>query len=106
MRLGSIIRVKPECLERYKELHANPWPEVNRTIQECHISNYSIYYKDGFLFSYYEYDGDDYEADMAKMASDPKTQEWWAICKPCQQPLATRGEGEWWAEMEEVYHLD
>ncbi len=35
MRLGSIIRVKPECLERYKELHANPWPEVNRTIQEC-----------------------------------------------------------------------
>jgi hypothetical protein len=23
-----------------------------------------------------------------------------------QEPLATRKEGEWWAEMEEVFHLD
>jgi L-rhamnose mutarotase len=25
---------------------------------------------------------------------------------PCQQPLATRDEGEWWAPMEEVFHHD
>ena len=40
-------------------------------IQECNIRNYSIYYRDGYLFSYYEYVGDDYEADMAKMAARP-----------------------------------
>lgn len=105
-RYGSVIKVRPEKLEEYKRLHAAPWPEINRMIKECNIRNYSIYYKDGFLFSYFEYTGDNYEADMAKMAADPMTQKWWDLCKPCQQPLETRAEGEWWANMEEVYHLD
>jgi L-rhamnose mutarotase len=30
----------------------------------------------------------------------------WAIMKPMQKPLPTRGSGEWWAEMEEVFHLE
>jgi len=103
-RYGSVIKVKAEKLAAYKELHANVWPEVLAMIASCHIRNYSIYYKDGFLFSYYEYVGDDYEADMARMAADPVTQRWWDVCKPCQEPLDTRGPGEWWADMEEVFH--
>lgn len=103
-RYGSVIRVRPEKLEEYKKLHAEVWPGVRRMIAECGLRNYSIYYKDGFLFSYYEYVGDDYAADMAKMAADPETQRWWAVCEPCQQPLDTRAEGEWWASMEEVFH--
>ena len=75
-------------------------------IKECNISNYSIYNFGELLFSYYEYTGDDYKADMDKMAADPKTQEWWDLVMPFQQPLEERKEGEWWAEMEEVYHLD
>jgi L-rhamnose mutarotase len=43
---------------------------------------------------------------MAKMAADPKTQEWWALCKPCQEPLSNRADGEWWVDMEEVVHAD
>lgn len=105
-RYGSVIRVRPEKLEEYKRLHAEVWPGVRKMIAECGLRNYSIYYKDGYLFSYYEYVGDDYEADMAKMAADPETQRWWAICEPCQEPLETRAEGEWWASMEEVFHQD
>ena len=105
-RYGSIIGVRPEKLEEYKKLHAAVWPEVLRTIRECHIRNYSIYYKDGLLFSYYEYVGTDYEADMKKMAADPVTQKWRTFCEPCQQPLDTRADGEWWAVMEEVFHTD
>lgn len=105
-RFGSVIAIKPEKLAQYKKLHANPWPEINEMIKKCNLQNYSIYYKDGLLFSYYEYTGTDYQADMDKMAADPKTQEWWAICKPLQTPLDSRAAGEWWAEMEEVYHLD
>ena len=97
-RYGMEIKVKPEKLEEYKKLHADVWPDVLKMIKECHIENYSIYYKDGFLFSYYEYTGNDYEADMAKMAADPVTQKWWDVCMPCQQPLETRKEGEWWAD--------
>jgi len=105
-RYGMLIKVRPEKFDEYKELHANPWPGVLKTIHDCNIRNYSIYLKDGFLFGYYEYIGDDYAADMAKMAADPVTQEWWKHTDPCQEPLSTRKEGEWWAIMEEVFHCD
>ena len=105
-RYGMMIEVKPGKLEEYKRLHANAWPGVLKMITECNIRNYSIYHKDGWLFSYFEYHGSDFAADMAKMAADPTTQEWWAVCKPCHEPLATRAEGEWWANMEEVFHCD
>lgn len=105
-RYGSIIRLRPEKLEEYKKLHAEVWPGVLKMITKCNIRNYSIYYKDGFLFSYFEYVGEDYNKDMAFMASDPETQSWWDVCKPCQQPLENIEEGEWWADMEEFFHLD
>lgn len=105
-RFGQVIRVKAEKFEEYKKYHAAVWPEVLEKIKECNIRNYSIYHKDGFLFAYLEYTGDDFEADMKKMADHKKTQEWWEVMEPMQQPLETREEGEWWANMEEVFHLD
>jgi L-rhamnose mutarotase len=105
-RYGMVLRVRPEKLEEYKRLHAAVWPSVLRMISDCNIRNYSIYHKDGFLFSYFEYRGQDFAADMAKMAADPTTQQWWSVCQPCQVPLATRAQGEWWANMEEVFHCD
>ena len=42
-RYGQVIRVKAEMLEKYKELHANPWKEINEKIKECNIQNYSIF---------------------------------------------------------------
>lgn len=105
-RFGMVIKVRPEKFQEYKKLHAAVWPEVLDTITKCSIRNYSIYHKDGYLFSYFEYIGEDFEADMAKMAADPTTQKWWDVCKPCQQPLETSTEGQWWADMEEVFHCD
>jgi L-rhamnose mutarotase len=105
-RYGQIIGIKAEQLEKYKAYHAAVWPEVLATIHACNIRNYSIYYRDGLLFAYFEYVGEDFEADMARMAADPKTQEWWAIMMPMQDPVDTRAEGEWWADMEEVFHVD
>lgn len=105
-RYGMVLKVKPDRIEDYKRYHADVWPEVADMIRKCHIKNYSIYLKDDYLFSYFEYHGDDFDADMAKMAADPKTQEWWAIMKPMQEPLSTRKQGEWWATMEEVFHQD
>ena len=105
-RYASVIGVKPEKLEEYKRLHSAVWPKVLNMIAECNMRNYSIYYHEGLLFSYFEYIGSDYEADMAKMAADPVTQEWWAVCKPCQVPVASRAEGEWWHGIEEVFHFN
>jgi L-rhamnose mutarotase len=105
-RYGSVIRVRPEKIGEYERYHAAVWPEVLATIRRCNIRNYSIFLKDDLLFGYFEYYGTDYAADLAKMAADPKTQEWWALMGPMQQPLETRAEGEWWAEMREVFHAE
>ncbi len=105
-RFGWVIKVKPEKLEEYKELHANPWSEVNAKLKEVNIQNYSIYYRDGLLFSYLEYTGNDFDADMKLMAADSLTNEWWKLTDPCQEPVDSAEEGIWWADLEEVYHLD
>jgi len=107
-RMGMVIGLKPEKIAEYKELHANAWPGILEMISACNITNYSIFLKEpeNLLFGYWEYTGDDFEADAAKMAADPLTQKWWDVCMPCQAPLETRKEGEWWAMMEEVFHHD
>lgn len=110
-RYGSVVQLKEEKAVLYKELHAETWPEVLAMNSACNIRNYSIYMRrlpDGnlYLFSYFEYVGTDFEADMAKMAASPLIQKWWDLCKPCHEPLADRAEGEWWAGMEEVFHQE
>ncbi|HEX4379912.1 MAG TPA: L-rhamnose mutarotase [Candidatus Acidoferrum sp.] len=105
-RYGMLIKVKEDSIAMYKEHHAKVWPEVLSTIRACNIKNYSIFLKDDFLFAYFEYHGTDYAADMKKMAADPKTQEWWKIMMPVQVPIESRAEGEWWANMEEVFHTE
>ncbi len=107
-RYASVIGIRPEAIAEYKRLHAAVWPDVLRQIKASNISNYSIYLKEpeNLMFAYYEYHGTDHDADMAAMAADPRTQEWWAVCMPMQAPLATRREGEWWAGLEEVFHID
>jgi L-rhamnose mutarotase len=105
-RHAHIIHLRPEAEAAYKKYHQAVWPDVLNKITDCNIRNYSIFLRDGVLFSYFEYIGDDFATDMAKMAADPKTQEWWAITKPMQRPLEERGEDEWWAPLTEVFHLD
>jgi L-rhamnose mutarotase len=110
-RYGSVIEVREDKIEEYNTLHAAVWPDVLAMIRECNIRNYSIYLRrlpDGkhYLFSYFEYIGTDFQTDMARMAADPTTQKWWDVCKPCHNPLPDRAEGEWWADMQEVFHVD
>jgi len=110
-RYGMVIGIKPDKIEYYKKLHAAAWPGVLAKIKECHIRNYSIYLREVaegqfLLFSYFEYTGNDLEADMARMAADPETRRWWQETDPCQSPIPTRLDKEFWSRMEEVFHAD
>lgn len=105
-RFGQLIHVKLEAIPEYERLHEAVWPEVLATIRACNMRNYSIFRQGTLLFAYFEYVGDDFGADMAKMAADPKTQAWWRLTDPMQEPLAERAAGAWWAEMKEVFHTD
>ncbi|MDQ6434677.1 L-rhamnose mutarotase [Mesorhizobium sp. LHD-90] len=107
-RMGLVLGIKPEHIAEYKRLHADVWPSVLAKIADCNIRNYSIFLREpeNLMFAYFEYHGSDFAADSAKMAADPETQRWWAVNMPLQAPLDTRKEGEWWAGMEEVFHVD
>lgn len=101
-----MIRLKPGCEQDYIKYHADVWPGVLTKIKECNISNYSIYVKGNTLFSYFEYTGDNFEGDMRTMAADEETQRWWDVVKPLMEPLEDRKEGEFWADMQEIFHID
>jgi L-rhamnose mutarotase len=108
-RFGMACRLVPELREEYLRLHAAVWPGVAQTITECGIRNFSIFERDGVLFGYYEYVGDDYEADQRRMADDPVTREWWARTDPCQLPFVDEddaGSRAAWQEFTEVWHQD
>ena len=109
-RYAWITGLKPEKAAYYRDLHAHPWPGVNRMIKACHIQKFSIFEReiDGklYLFAYLEYAGRDFDADMKKMAADPETQRWWKRTDPCQAPLPdAASQGKIWADMKEVYVL-
>ena len=106
IRYGMAARLRPEKRAEYLELHANAWPGVEAMITECNIRNFTIYVLGDVIFGYFEYVGNDYEADQAKMAADPVTQEWWARTGPCQLPFEPDSDLPNWQIMDEAWHLD
>ncbi len=97
-RYARATGLKPEKAARYREPRAAPWPGVVAMIRACHIRNFSIHERDidgkTYLFAYLEYTGDDFAADMKRMAAEPEIRRRWAQTDPCRSPLpdaAARG---------------
>lgn len=105
-RVASVIGIADENIAEYERLHKEVWPSVLARISESNIRNYSIYRFENLLFSYFEYVGSDYSSDMAAIAADQNTQEWWKLTDPLQYGLPGRAEGEWWQQIQEVFHTD
>lgn len=102
--LGQVGRLKDDKIQVYKELHLNPWPEVLQTIKECNIQNYSIFIHGNLVFSYFEYIGENYAADMRKMEQDKVTQEWWAHTKPCFEQFAMSEDAQFHCNMDQIFN--
>lgn len=105
-RIGMVIGIKTDKISAYEALHAASNPGVRDLLNKYHMRNFSIFIHqldDGrnYLFGYYEYTGDDYEADMKKLAAEPRNKQWLSMTDPLQAPL--QGEKSW-AMMQEVYH--
>ena len=109
-RYASVIGVRPEMVEGYKQLHVHPWQGVLDKLREGNLRNYPIYLttlgENVYIFGYFEYVGADFGADMKMVDSDPVTIAWMKFTdQACQLPLDTRKEGEWWATMEPLFCL-
>ena len=102
---GQLGRLKPEKIEEYEALHGAPWPEVLQTIYDCNLRNYSIFRHGDLVFAYFEYVGEDYEADMAKMELCPHTQKWWTHTKPCFVKFSIRPDNEFYADMKQIFYF-
>jgi L-rhamnose mutarotase len=104
-RVGMVIGIHPDSIGAYEALHAASNAGVRDLLQKYHMHNFTIFMhqlNDGryYLFGYYEYTGNDYEADMKELAAEPRNREWLATTDPMQIPLP--GERTW-AMMREVY---
>ncbi|MTI15202.1 L-rhamnose mutarotase [Sansalvadorimonas verongulae] len=108
-RFASVTGLNPEKESYYRELHTRVWDGVLERLKASNIRNYSIHITqiDGrsLLFSYLEYTGDDYVADIKRIAEDPVTQKWWKETDPCQIPLSGCG-GNPWKPMEMVFLME
>ena len=105
-RVGMVIGLKTEMIDEYKRLHADSHPGVRDLLEKYHMHNFNIFLQkmpDGkwYEFGYYEYTGDDFEGDVAKMNAEPRIIEWLKQCDPMQNPLPGNDS---WAEMERAYY--
>jgi L-rhamnose mutarotase len=105
-RFGMVARLRPELREEYLSLHRAVWPQVEATITACGIRNFTIFTTGDVLVGYYEYVGDDYAADQARMAEDPMTRQWWERTGPCQLPFHEDSDVPNWEPLDEAWHLD
>jgi len=116
---GGLIKVRPECLDQYLQLHDRTWEQVLSRMYESNIRDFTIWFHDetNLLFSQFVYVGDDFDADMANIAADPIVRWWWSFCEPCQEPFHWSGPppsqggggdparpGEWWAPLRLATH--
>lgn len=43
-RLAQFVRLNASALKKYKEMHANVWPEVLQAIRECNIRDCMLFF--------------------------------------------------------------
>ncbi|KIY62514.1 rhamnose mutarotase [Cylindrobasidium torrendii FP15055 ss-10] len=112
-RICQIVKLKPSAVEEYKSCHAAVFPAVLAALEAAHIVDYSINYYPplDLLIATMKYTGDDYDADMAKVAADPETQRWWAMTDKMQESFVDGATGSgkdvpWWATVDEVFRFE
>ena len=108
---GQIGRLKPECIDLYRRLHEQDvytprWAGVLKKIHDCNMQNYSIFIEDDVVFGYFEYVGQDYDADMAKMAADPTTQDWWSHTRPCFTKYKADSPEAFYTDMQQIFFFE
>lgn len=105
-RYAQVIRLKSQAVEEYKRAHAAVWPGVLVALADANIRNYSIFLHGTVLVGYFEHTGENLAVDQGRLKAHPESQEWGRLMAEMQEPLPDRRPGEWWADMEEVFHLD
>jgi len=105
-RVGMVVKVKKENVEAYKKLHADSNAGVRHLLTKYNLRNFSIFIVqladgDWYEFGYYEYWGNDFEGDMAKLNDEPENIKWLELCDPMQEGILPEQTG--WKMMDSIY---
>ena len=105
-RYAMAVRLKDEKREYYIENHANVWPEILSELKKIKVKNYSIYLKEDFMFGYLEYDGDNFDQDMAAMQNIPIVKKWTNLMIDCFNPFPNNEDNNSWVMMDEIFYME
>jgi L-rhamnose mutarotase len=100
-----VAAVRPECLEDYRRLHDEPWPEVVALMQAAGIRDYHIYLDSErhLLFSRWTYVGSNLAADLLALKQNPVAKNWQETTLKCLVPV---GDGtDAWNAMPSVFFM-
>jgi L-rhamnose mutarotase len=109
-RYLELVELNASDEQRYREMHAEVWPEIVAAIRRAHISNYSIFIttlgEKRVIVRYFEYTGNDPQRDFATIAEDPTVRDkWWPLTDNMQVRLPGTPDGQHWLEGERVMWL-
>lgn len=110
-RLACLSEVKPDSVDQCRKLYGNPDPRVRAALKAAHVRNHTVYLKKiedkTCLYSYLEYGGRDFAADMACLEAKPAVKAWRSACAACMIPVPKVSNAvNPWVEVEEVFFTD
>ena len=104
-RYAMAVRLKDEKKDFYIKNHADVWPEILSELKKIKVKNYSIFLKEDFMFGYLEYDGDNFDLDMAEMSKIAIVDKWTNLMIECFNPFPGNEDNNSWVMMDEIFYM-
>ena len=102
------LKDDPQIIEKYKEYHAEVWPEVIKALKEVGVLEMKIYLLGRRLFMHCDVI-DDFDPKInfpEYLTKHPRCQEWEDLMGTFQEPVKEAPVGDKWTKMTEVFSLN
>lgn len=103
-RYAFKLRIKPDAIEEYEREHQRVWPELLAKLKEVGICDYSVFRRGQDLTLVLR--TDDFDRAWDALDQDPVNQRWQQFMGRLFEPVPDQQNGERFAMMKEVFHLE
>jgi L-rhamnose mutarotase len=105
-RYAMAVRLKDEKKDFYLKNHQNVWPEILEELKKIKVKNYSIFLKEDFMFGYLEYEGDNFDKDLAQMSKIAIVDKWTKLMIDCFNPFPNNENNNSWVMMDQIFFME
>ncbi|HUA57458.1 MAG TPA: L-rhamnose mutarotase [Verrucomicrobiae bacterium] len=103
-RYAFKLRIKADKIAEYEREHTRVWPELLAKLKAVGISDYSIFRRGQDLTLVLRVD--DFEKAWDELDRDPVNQRWQEFMAPLFEAVPDKQDGERFAMLQEVFHLE